>query len=116
MIKPRVYADFHNADAQGRLLLNCMGTMEDLARQHLHLREGLVLTFYSDDLDDQGQLDEVMVEGVVSFSEEEHCWVAAIDWAKVHHASDRQSPLAEGNGPPLPSLPQRAAKPIAEGL
>ncbi|WP_277883249.1 hypothetical protein [Nostoc sp. FACHB-190] len=32
MDKPRVFADFHNADSQGRLRLNCTGTIEDLAR------------------------------------------------------------------------------------
>ena len=30
MVKPKVYADFHNADANGRLRLNCVGTVEDL--------------------------------------------------------------------------------------
>jgi hypothetical protein len=47
MVKPKVYADFHNADAKGRLRLNCVGTIEDLARQGITLREGMPLTFYS---------------------------------------------------------------------
>jgi hypothetical protein len=88
VVKPRVYADFHNADSRGRLRLNCVGTLEDLARQRVELREGMVLTLYSDDLDDQGRLDELLVDGVVSFSDEEHGWVAAIDWAAIRHASD----------------------------
>jgi hypothetical protein len=88
MAKPRIYADFHNADAQGRLRLNCIGTLEDLSQQQVALRQGLVLTLYSDDLDDKGQLDELLVDGVVAFSEEEHCWVAAIDWDAIRHASD----------------------------
>jgi hypothetical protein len=96
MVEPKVYADFHNADAQGRLRLNCVGTVEDLARQGITLREGMSLLFYSDDLDAKGQLDELLVEGVVSFSEEEHCWVATIDWAAIHHASEGQSALADG--------------------
>ena len=58
MAMQKVYADFHNADPQGRLRLNCVGTLEDLAQQHIELREGLPLTLYSDDLDDKGQLDE----------------------------------------------------------
>jgi hypothetical protein len=45
MDKPRVFADFHNADAQGRLRLNCTGTIEDLARQKIWLRDGQELTF-----------------------------------------------------------------------
>jgi hypothetical protein len=88
MVKPKVYADFHNADGQGRIRLNCVGTIEDLARQQIKLRDGLLLALYSDDLDDAGRLDELLVDGVVSFSEEEHCWVATIDWAAIHHASD----------------------------
>jgi len=94
MVKPKIYADFHNADSQARLRLNCVGTTEDLARLQVELREGLLLTLYADDLDDNGDLDELLVDGVVSFSEEEHCWVAAIDWSAIHHASDVREPIA----------------------
>ncbi len=96
MVKPKVYADFHNADANGRLRLSCVGTIEDLGRQGVTLREGLLLTLYSDDLDAEGQLDELLVDGVVSFSEEEHCWVATIDWSAIHHASEEAKGLAAG--------------------
>jgi len=95
MVKPRVYADFHNADAEGRLRLNCVGTIEDLARQGITLHKGMSLTFYSDDLDAGGRPDELLADGVVSFSEEEHCWVAAIDWSAIHHASDGRPVPAE---------------------
>ena len=84
---PRIYADFHNADAHGRVRLNCIGTVEDLSRQKIELREGLHLTLYADDLNTLGQLDELLVEGIVTFSAEEHCWVATIDWSAVRHAS-----------------------------
>ena len=96
MVKPKVYADFHNADADGRLRLNCVGTVEDLARQAITLRDGMPLTFYSDDLDSEGRLDELLVDGVVSFSETEQCWVAAIDWSAIHHASEEPPAAAEG--------------------
>jgi hypothetical protein len=95
---PKIYADFQNADSQGRVRLNCIGTMEDLSRQQVELRPGLVLTLYADDLDDQGQLDELLADGVVGFSEEEHCWVAAIDWSAIRHTSANQSvPLNGAN-------------------
>ena len=48
------------------------------------------LTLVSDDLDDNGQLDELLVDGVASFSAEENCWVATIDWSAIHHASDER--------------------------
>ncbi|HEY7329764.1 MAG TPA: hypothetical protein VH592_19170 [Gemmataceae bacterium] len=96
MVNPKVYVDFHNADANGRLRLNCVGTVEDLARQGIALSEGMLLNLYSDDLDANGQPDELRVNGVVSFSEEEHCWVAAIDWSTIRHASEEQMAPADG--------------------
>jgi len=110
MVKPKIYADFHNADSQGRLRLNCIGTVEDLARQQVALHEGLRLTLYADDLDDKGHLDELLIDGVVSFSKEEHCWVAIIDWSAIHHASDRQDSLSPANGPSAPLLSKETGR------
>lgn len=70
----RVFADFHNADAHGRLRLNCIGTVADLANQHIVLQDGLALTLYSEELE---------VEGVVQYSTDENLWVAVIDWNAV---------------------------------
>lgn len=98
MIKPKVYADFHNADANGRLRLNCVGTIADLARQGITLSDGMSLILCSDDLDAKGQPDELLVEGVVSYSAEEHCWVAAVDWSAIHHVSEEQMTRADGVG------------------
>ncbi len=78
MNKPRVFADFHNADAQGRLRLNCVGTIEDLARQRIALRNGQSLVLYSEDLE---------VDGVVLYSEEENLWVAVIDWDAIREVT-----------------------------
>lgn len=91
MPKPKVYADLQNADMLGRLRLNCIGTTEDLARQAIALHDGMSLTFYSDDVDEDGRLDEMLVDGIVSFSKEEKCWVATIDRSAIHHASDERS-------------------------
>jgi hypothetical protein len=71
---PRVFVDFHNADASGRLRLNCVGSVEDLARQQVALRDGQSLLLYSEDLE---------VDGVVQYSLEESLWVAAIDWNAI---------------------------------
>ena len=85
MTSARIYADFNNADSQGRLRLNCVGTTKDLARHNVELFDGLALLLYADDLDGEGQPDELLAEGVVSYSEDEHIWVAAIDWAAIRH-------------------------------
>jgi hypothetical protein len=80
MTIPRVFADFHNADAQGHLRLNCLGTTEDLGRQQLVLQEGVPLTLYSEELE---------VQGIVHYSTEENLWVAVIDWHAIQEVGTR---------------------------
>lgn len=96
MSNPRVYADFHNLDDCNRLRLTCVGTIEDLARQGIELREGLILTFSMDDADDRGEPDELLGDGVVHYDENERSWVASIDWSSIRHASDETKQGAEG--------------------
>jgi hypothetical protein len=92
MAYPRVYADFQNLDDANRLRLTCAGTKQDLQRLGITLREGLMLTLYADDADDAGQTDELLADGVVQYDEGAKCWVAAIDWSALYHASDRAAP------------------------
>ena len=75
----RVFADFHNADVQGRLRLNCIGTVEDLAHQKIALQDGQLLTLYSEDLE---------VDGVVQYSTEECLLVASINWDAIEESHD----------------------------
>lgn len=91
MSLPKVYADFQNLDDENRLRLTCAGTVRDLTRHHITLHEGLVLTFYMDDADDRGNLDELRAQGTVKFNQAENCWVAAIDWSALRHASDEET-------------------------
>ena len=74
MNKPSVFADFHNADAKGRVRLNCAGTVADLKRQKIVLQDGQSLILYSEELE---------VEGIVCYSEEEKLWTAVIDWDAI---------------------------------
>ena len=94
MIGPRVYADFQNLDDENRLRLTCAGTRRDLERHGIQLRDGLALILYTDDADEAGQPDELLAHGIVQYNESEKCWVAAIDWRAVRHASED----AEANG------------------
>jgi hypothetical protein len=75
----RVFADFHNADEQGRLRLNCVGTIEDLSRQNIELKNEQQITLYSEELE---------VDGIVRYSEEEKLWVAAIDWNQIREIEE----------------------------
>lgn len=70
----RVFADFHNADVKGRVRLNCAGTVADIERHGIVLRDGQSLIIYSEELE---------VEGIVHYSEEEKLWTAVIDWDAI---------------------------------
>ncbi len=76
---PRVFVDFHNADTQGRLRLNCIGTIEDLSAQKIELQPGQHLTLYSEDLE---------VDGIVEYSQSEHLWVVVIDWDEIREVEE----------------------------
>jgi hypothetical protein len=82
-----IYADFQNLDDENRLRLTCAGTSADLERLGVQLREGLRLTFYTDDADDEGRPDPLLIDGTVHYDERERCWVAAVDWGRLRHAS-----------------------------
>ncbi len=90
MLTAKIYADFQKLDNFNRLRLTCAGTLEELANQGIELKEGLSLTFYTDDVDDQGQPDELLVEGAIHYNEDEQCWVASIDWSAIYYASEEQ--------------------------
>ena len=114
MTAPRVYADFQNLDDSHRLRLTCAGTLRDLERQGLRLHEGLVLTFYTDDADDQGRPDELRADGVVHYDEEGRNWVATIDWSALRHASDEAARTSGGRE--VASTGVAAAPPRRHGL
>jgi hypothetical protein len=74
MSKPVIYADFNNADSRGCLRLNTIGTVEELSRQGVRLREGLQLVVHDEELE---------ADGEAHFSKEEQIWVAQINWQMV---------------------------------
>jgi hypothetical protein len=87
MNTPRVYADFQNLDDENRLRLTCAGTRQDLDRLGIELREGMALTLYTDDANDEGEADELLADGIVHYDSRNNCWVATIDWHALRHAS-----------------------------
>ena len=91
MSEPRIYADFQKLDEDNRLILTCRGTLHDLQRLGLQLHEGLRLAFYTDDAGDKGRPDDLLIDGIVQFNVEERCWVAAVDWTRLRHASQERT-------------------------
>jgi hypothetical protein len=87
---PRIYADFHKMDEKGRLISICIGTKKDSEKYGIEFQKGMVITFYSDDADD-GNRDNLLGEGIVSYDVENQYWTATIDWDSVRHVSEEES-------------------------
>lgn len=80
----RVYADFQNADSEGRIRLNTNGTLRDLHLLQVQFRDGMPVTLYcNDDVNESGDDTELVAQGIINFSPTENCWVASIDWSSV---------------------------------
>lgn len=77
---PRIYADFNNADAAGRLRLNVAGSLADLDRLR-DVGPGSHVIFYSEDLEVEGSVEHSESEGGI--------WVGRIDWSQVRDATER---------------------------
>jgi hypothetical protein len=78
---PRVFVDFHNSDRHGRVRLNTVGTLEDLNRLGIVLREGTEVVLYC---------HETEADAFVTYSAEEGLWVATIDWKKIRELPGNQ--------------------------
>lgn len=63
-----IYADFMKYDDEGHLILSCLGTHKDLAKHSVTLENGVELFFYSDDGDEFGKEDNLVVQGVVEYN------------------------------------------------
>jgi hypothetical protein len=94
MTGPRIYADFQNLDAENRIRLVCAGTVADLNRAGLVLTAGMQIPLYTDDEDDNGNPDPLLADGTVERNEVENCWVARVDWNRIHHQSSTSIPGA----------------------
>ena len=68
--RPRLLADWQNADEDGRLHLNINGNLQEIERLGGAMAPGLEVV-----LDDG---DEFEADGVVEWSATEHIWVAQL--------------------------------------
>lgn len=101
----RIYVDFLKTDGPGRVKLRTPA-MRDLARYGITLSEGLALHLYTDDLGDDGERDDLIVEGVAHYDRDNKQWVAIIDWRTQRHVSEA--------GPQIPGYRTRVRGPSSE--
>lgn len=83
-----ICADINNYDEQHRLILNCVGTFQDLNRYGIVLEKGMKFIFYLNDAVNKGNPDDLFVEGEVDFDHDLERWVATINWNDFKHRSE----------------------------
>ena len=93
--KPRIYADLNGGWRVGDeyiVPLNSSATTGDLRLLDYTLSPGLTVDFWTDDGDDEGNLDPLLFQGVIQFDDDAQHWVAVADWNEFHHASETNKP------------------------
>ncbi|CAN5432836.1 hypothetical protein BH10ACI3_BH10ACI3_23460 [soil metagenome] len=81
-----IFADFMKYEG-GNLILTCLGTKRDLEAANITLEIGMNLVFYEDDVDAEGNRDDLVVRGVVDYDEANGRWVAAINFDEIKNMS-----------------------------
>jgi hypothetical protein len=62
---PVIYVDFNEMPSHDIVALSQTDTRQDVNGQDVQLVEGLPISIYSDDVNDKGQPDNLVAEGVV---------------------------------------------------
>jgi hypothetical protein len=83
----KLRADF-NSNSKNGLHLICKGTIDDLARQKIELKDGMKLLIWDEDVDDNNIPDKLIAEAIAKYNHIEQCWEAVFEWGKVRHESD----------------------------
>jgi hypothetical protein len=77
----------------GRNYFKQIGTTQDVMLNDIKLREGMRLSFYCEDSDDEGKSDDLLFEGTVHFDPEKSQWYTIIDESSYRHESDVRNPI-----------------------
>lgn len=75
----------------GRNYLTQIGTRRDIDKTGLELREGMVVDFYDQDGDGEGNRDDLLFEGTVHYDSGKQSWYAIIDQTTWRHQSDEKA-------------------------
>jgi len=60
LISPPIWIDFMRTRGRAQLRMDCPGTLKDVKRYDIELRDGLRLLVYDEDGDDEGLVDDLI--------------------------------------------------------
>jgi len=82
----KIFVDFHNADRLGRVRLNLASTEFDLKEQNVELKESKPISMYQ---------EQINIEGIICYSNEENIWVAEIDWWNIVEEEENSEVISD---------------------
>jgi hypothetical protein len=68
--------------------LICNGTLKEIKEKDIQLRDQLKLLIWSDDQDENGKRDNLIVEATVKYSDADNGWVAQYNERDLKHKSE----------------------------
>ena len=80
MKKPMLYVDFNEMLESNLVLLSAGDTKTDSRGEVVSLREGLEVVVYMDDMDDNGNIDNLVASGVVERNTSTTGWAGHVKW------------------------------------
>lgn len=92
-----LWVDFQNSSVEGVRLI-CNGTLAEIQKKNIKLFPGLKLVILTEDYDDDGNQDNLLVEATVGYSDSEKCWFAHFDGAQLLHGSERKNIIPPSGG------------------
>jgi len=90
---PVIYVDFNEMVSHDVVALSQTDVRKDVSGRDVHLREGLPISIYMDDIDENGKPDNLVAEGVVVPREKDWRfsvvkWFCKIGPNGIRHESD----------------------------
>lgn len=82
MKEPRIYVDFNEMIEENLILLSKTDFKLDSGGNVVELKEGMSVKIYSDDLDENNNVDNLIAVGIVELNKyrEIYSWTAAAKW------------------------------------
>ncbi len=80
MKKSMFYVDFNEMVESNLVLLSVGDIMTDSSGEAVSLREGLEVVVYTDDTDDNGNVDNLVANGVVERNTSTTGWAGHVKW------------------------------------
>lgn len=89
---------YPEAGPDGRNYLTRIGTLADIERAGLNLKEGLMVHFYRPETNRENLRDDLLFEGSVHFDPERGQWYAMVDQKSYRHESQKKGTAWEKKG------------------